>query len=470
MATLFPLVVIFGFVGFNNVQADTPANCSYQDILGKWVLHLGKSGYTNKIDCNEIVTPIQKLTLDLLFPDIVVDGFGNVGKWTMIYNQGFEIRLQGKRYFAFSRWRKEGSKTISMCSATFNGWVHDEVSTISPVFPPTNWGCYFGEKMSVESVGEKISKDDERLPPSVLNQPYVQNKDFIQQINNVQKSWKAVAYEEYNDFSIGDMIRRAGGKKMLQRNLPNIRSRPAAREHMQNADPMPASFDWRNVSGTNYVSPVRNQGKCGSCYAFSSMGMLEARMRILTANKQKPILSTQNIVSCSNYSQGCEGGFPYLIAGKYTEDFGSIAEDCYPYIALDSKCAPSKPQCSRQFGSNYYYVGGFYGGCNEELMKVELVKNGPVSISFMVYKDFFHYKSGIYYHTGLDEKFNPFEITNHAVLLVGYGVDEVSNEKYWIVKNSWGPKWGEQGYFRIKRGVDECAIESIAVAATPHLS
>ncbi len=62
------------------------------------------------------------------------------------------------------------------------------------------------------------------------------------------------------------------------------------------------------MNGTNYVSPVRNQGSCGSCYAFSSMGMLEARIRILTGNKQQPVLSTQNIVSCSNYSQGCEGG------------------------------------------------------------------------------------------------------------------------------------------------------------------
>ncbi len=84
-------------------------------------------------------------------------------------------------------------------------------------------------------------------------------------------------------------------------------------EQLQQAAPTPESFDWRNVNGTNYVSPVRNQGKCGSCYAFSSMAMLESRIRVLTNNRKKPVLSTQNIVSCSNYSQGCEGGKIFLM-------------------------------------------------------------------------------------------------------------------------------------------------------------
>ena len=69
--------------------------------------------------------------------------------------------------------------------------------------------------------------------------------------------------------------------------------------------------------------------------------------------------------------------------------------------------------------------------------------------------------------TGLTDKFNPFEITNHAVLAVGYGADKKTGEKFWIVKNSWGKAWGESGYFRIRRGTDECSIESIAVSAQP---
>ena len=85
----------------------------------------------------------------------------------------------------------------------------------------------------------------------------------------------------------------------------------------------------------------------------------------------------------------------------------------------------------------------------------------------MVYNDFVNYKSGIYVHTGLADKFNPFEITNHVVVIVGYGRDTASGVPFWIVKNSWGPEWGEEGFFRIRRNTDECAIESMAVETSP---
>ena len=127
-------------------------------------------------------------------------------------------------------------------------------------------------------------------------------------------------------------------------------------------------------------------------------------------------------------------------------------------------------------------------------MRIELVKNGPLAVSFEVYDDFLNYKSGIYRHTGVRNVenfgFNPFELTNHVVAIVGYGQDETSGELYWIVKNSWGTGkttttffafsfcltkfislkqiekgWGENGFFRIARQTDECAIESIAVSA-----
>ncbi|GFQ88117.1 dipeptidyl peptidase 1 [Trichonephila clavata] len=100
-------------------------------------------------------------------------------------------------------------------------------------------------------------------------------------------------------------------------------------------------------------------------------------------------------------------------------------------------------------------------------MKIDLVENGPVTVAFQVYPDFMLYKGGVYHHTGIGSRFNPFHLVNHGVLITGYGIDNNTGEKFWIVKNSWGTAWGEGGYFRIRRGINECNIESMAVSAIP---
>ncbi len=218
------------------------------------------------------------------------------------------------------------------------------------------------------------------------------------------------------------------------------------------------------MSGVSYVTPVRNQGQCGSCFAFASMGMLEARLKIMTNNSMNKVFSPQDVVSCSEYSQGCEGGFPYLIAGRYAKDFGVVEEECYPYIGSDTKCHEKK-ECQRYRSTDYSYVGGYFGACNEQQMMMDVVNNGPVSVAFEVTDDFQNYRGGIYKTTGLTDKYNPWQLTNHAVLVVGYG--EEKGVKFWIVKNSWGGFWGEDGYFRILRGTNELSIESMAVTAKP---
>ena len=90
--------------------------------------------------------------------------------------------------------------------------------------------------------------------------------------------------------------------------LSLISFRQVTEEDLLKAKSLPDEFDWRNVDGKNYVSPVRNQGNCGSCYAFGTLAMFEARVRILSNNTKTPVLSTQDVVSCSEYAQGCEGG------------------------------------------------------------------------------------------------------------------------------------------------------------------
>lgn len=449
-----------------NVSADTPANCTFEDIAGSWVFHEGARGNDNTIDCSGKVTIQTATHVKLLFPDIAVDNEGNVGFWTVIYNQGFEVAVNNRKYFAYSLYKVNGTDVTSICSHTSWGWAH------GTGVHPSDWSCTIGARTDVKKDNIKISKlrDNQSLTRLMEKRFYVKNSKFVEEINEKQESWVATHYDFMTDLKISDLVRMAGGKKSKIEDKPV--PAPIDTKTKKLADSLPTSFDWRavevNGKTVSFVSPVRNQGACGSCYAFGSLGMNEARLRIATNNTKQTIFSTQDIVECSKYSQGCEGGFPYLIAGKYSEDFGLAEESCNPYTGKDGACSTQKP-CDRVFSTKYHYVGGFYGACNEALMKIELIKNGPLAVAFEVYGDFMSYKGGIYHHTFLKDeknyKFNPFQLTNHAVLVVGYGADDKSGEKFWIVKNSWGTGWGEDGYFRIRRGTNECAIESIAVGS-----
>jgi len=260
---------------------------------------------------------------------------------------------------------------------------------------------------------------------------------------------------------------------------------------------IPSSLDWRNNNGQNYVTPVKRQDDrgngygCGSCYAVAVLGVFESRIRIKSNNKYQPHLAIQDIVSCSPYSQGCDGGFPYLV-GKHLEDFGVTEEGCMPYdlatyyqtspsisdylLGDDATCNKAN-KCNnynsqRWFGTNYHYIGGYYGACSESEMLKE-VQNGPLTIGFWASQDLMYYRSGIWHHVNAPEitKHNgkrEWEKTNHAVVLVGYG--EEGGKKYWIAKNSWGQNWGENGYFRVSRGSDEGGFESMSSTLDPYFS
>lgn len=195
---------------------------------------------------------------------------------------------------------------------------------------------------------------------------------------------------------------------------------------------LPAAFDWRDANG-NYVTAARNQKKCGSCWAFSMTGGLEA-YTLLKRNMpgQDIDLSEQVMVSCSG-AGSCKGG---QLKADFLKNTGLPLESAYPYTATDGSCAAA----AAGWQEGAYKVGG-WGSVSKNLntIKTALIKYGPLPTAMMVYEDFMSYKNGIYsYVTGK-------KLGGHAVLLVGYN-DE---EQYFIVKNSWDTKWGEGGFFRV---------------------
>lgn len=211
------------------------------------------------------------------------------------------------------------------------------------------------------------------------------------------------------------------------------------------------SFDSR-VKWPLCVFPVRDQGSCGSCWAFAASETLTDRFCIASNETIKVVLSPQNMVSCDKNDNGCNGGgietsWDFLVFN------GVVSDQCFPYYSSTGSVPPCPNSlCINKAISNrsYSVVSGtsrYFNGLTS--IQNEIIKNGPLESAFTVYEDFYYYRSGIYRHVygGV--------VGGHAIKVVGWGT--YSGTGYWIVQNSWGPLWGENGFFRIAMG--ECYID-----------
>lgn len=214
---------------------------------------------------------------------------------------------------------------------------------------------------------------------------------------------------------------------------------------------LPIKIDWREHKG---VGPVKNQGQCGSCWTFSSTGAIEAHLLLKT--KRYVSLSEQELLDCAgNYdNQGCNGGLPSHAFQYIIENGGLSTDAAYPYEAKDTNgCRADK---SKHMGHRPIKLRSSFNitQYDERELEVAVGSVGPVSVAFQVAGDFRLYKSGVY---SSKECKNKAHDVNHAVLAVGYDTS-AEGTPYWIIKNSWGAAWGEQGYFKMKRGVNMCGI------------
>jgi hypothetical protein len=200
----------------------------------------------------------------------------------------------------------------------------------------------------------------------------------------------------------------------------------------------PTSIDWRS-NGGNFVTPVRDQGSCGGCWAFATTAALESAVLRSTAAPNIDLnLSEQVLLSCS-LAGDCEQGGSHVTASQFIRSTGLPAESCYPYTGSDGVCSNA---CQNWQASTYRIDGWNWvttTSATANALKNALQLYGPLVTTMEVYSDFFSYRSGVYSHTSGSLQ------GAHAVLLIGY--NDVG--EYFIVKNSWGSGWGESGYFRI---------------------
>jgi len=292
--------------------------------------------------------------------------------------------------------------------------------------------------------------------------PINSDDDIVAEINNRNVGWTA----QRSEFSISAAQKLLGvrdsGIRLPQKSLEGASSPPA--------------FDSRQ-QWPGCIGPVLNQGDCGSCWAFGTAETLSDRYCIHSNGSVVVALAPLDITTCDMEEAGCDGGDPAQ-AWTYAHKTGVVTEACAPYNKTIPTCPPTQqpclnfvptpkcpsPKCANgaSWSQDKHFAASAYSiSSNIDDIQAEMFTNGPVQASFDVYADFVHYKSGVYRHvTG---KY----LGGHSVKIIGYGTMNATD--YWLVQNSWTTTWGDNGYFMILRGKDECGIEDGIVAGLPKL-
>jgi len=261
------------------------------------------------------------------------------------------------------------------------------------------------------------------------------NVDYIERHNLNNDDWK-MEINQFTDITTSEFKSNYLGLN----NFITINTETSKRILSTNIIDSPKSLDWTTKG---VVTPVKDQGQCGSCWAFSTTGSLESAYAI--KNKKLVSLSEQQLVDCSSSygDQGCSGGL--MDNGfKYAIDNGLCSEDSYQYKAVDGQCSTTCTPILKP--TSYVDVMP-----NNETALLQALFLQPVSVAIEADQSSFQFYSSGVITSSCGKNLD------HGVLLVGFGKDTKSGKKFWKIKNSWGSSWGEQGYVRIQKDVSDKA-------------
>jgi len=513
------------------VLGDLPLHCLYQDIAGEWefsagttvvglqdILTCGHSipNHTDsmmKIDPHKVM-PMQAATYTIelklerhAFGTGLIAKMGkDTGYWTMVYDEGIEVRFPSKNmeffaHFKFSllnpsdkpvengNWdhigkyegRVEGSAPprgdifLCKCNETSMGWYSTTIGR------DIHRGCFFGKKKS---------KGPERKMQKAEGSVMYLDEANLKSTDKQKAPTPPDAKELLKKLELPKNLALLA---MKQKNDPIIKTDPTFQTQPNHLNAtLPLNFDWRDaMSGMHPegddLGKELDQGACGSCYAIAATLAFQFRVRVALLRKYSVLapvnLSWRAPTQCSPYTEGCDGGFSFLVY-RHFKEVGAppLACDTSKELTAEALTQKCNKQCydhNKFFVKDYGYVGGFSQGSTEETMMREIYNNGPVVVGIAVnaIPELYNGKEGklitdftnelIPKEPGVDDVIQPWLWTTHAIVAVGWG--EVNGEKFWVVRNSWGADWGEKGYTLIRRGQNDAAIELEAEWATVDL-
>ncbi|XP_072101845.1 cathepsin F-like [Mobula birostris] len=268
---------------------------------------------------------------------------------------------------------------------------------------------------------------------------FMQNMEEVRKLQEAEQGTARYGVTRFSDLSADEFT--LGSSRALE---DNRCEKVSLHKHVEH---LPEAKDWRDDNVTPVKNQMKGNGKCKSCWAFSVVGNVESQWSI--RKKQLISLSEQELLDCGSKGNNCKEG-RIDVAFEDVKKIGLVKEDDYPYEGKVSTCHQRQKKTVVKIQNCIWLPE------NERAMQQYVAFNGTISV-LVTLLPIQQYKGGIM------KTCSEMNKTFHAMLIVGYGIED--STPYWIVKNSWGKDWGEEGYIRIYRGAKVCGINKFAMSA-----